>query len=212
MASSIHYYIANSTGELDHLVDRFLSTFNKANKITEKELGANQIDIIMVNDPWSVIKEHGISGYAPGPNNIYVSVDPKFKDITEENMILTILHEAHHCMRWRKPGYGKTLGQAMISEGLATLYEEEHSGKVPIYAQAKIEPKDIDLAIKELDNDKYDHHKWFFGDDMVAHWFGYGYGYKLAKAYSQKTNKKANELVHVDAQLMLGTSHQSSNS
>ena len=203
MSSSIYYHIANSTGELDHLTDRFISAFHKAQKITEKELKADCIDIIFINAPSLVIKELGISGSSPGPHHMYVTVDSKFKNITEENMILTILHETHHCMRWRKPGYGKTLGEAMISEGLATLYEEEHSGKVPIYAQVKIKQSDIDLANKELSNDKYDHQEWFFGSTKTPRWFSYSYGYKLAKEYSQKTNKKASELVHTSANLML---------
>ncbi|HEY1646249.1 MAG TPA: DUF2268 domain-containing putative Zn-dependent protease [Candidatus Saccharimonadales bacterium] len=203
MSSSIYYHIANSTGELDHLTDRFISAFHKANKITEKELKADQIDVILVNAPMQTIKQLGTSGYSPGPHHIYVRVDSKFKDISEDSIVSQLLHETHHCMRWRDPGYGKTLGEAMISEGLATLYEEEHSGEVPIYAQVKIKQSDIDLANKELNNDKYNHQKWFFGIDKIAHWFGYSYGYKLAKEYSEKTNKKASELVHVNAKLML---------
>ena len=203
MKDNIYYHIANSTGDLDHLTDRFISAFNKAVKITKKELKANQIDIFFINAPSHVIKELGISGSSPGPHHMYVTVDSKFKDITEENMILTILHETHHCMRWRDPGYGRTLGEAKISEGLATLYEEEHSGKPPIYAQVKIKQSDIDLANKELNNYKYDHDEWFFGKTKVPRWFAYTYGYKLAKAYSKKTNKKASELVHTSAKLML---------
>ena len=117
--------------------------------------------------------------------------------------MLTILHESHHCLRWRKPGYGKTLGEAMISEGLATLFEEEHSGKPPIYAQVKIKQTEIEKARKNLDNEKYNHSDWFFGSKDVQRWFAYTYGYRLSKTYSEKVNKSAAELVNTPAKLFL---------
>jgi uncharacterized protein YjaZ len=202
MKDNIFSHILNSTGELDHLIEKFNSAFHKAKKIIIEQLNADQIDIMLITSN-RTIKDQGISGYAPGPHHLYVRVDPKFKDITEENMILTILHETHHCMRIRKYGIPDNLAEGLVSEGLATLYEEEHSGSVPIYAQVKITQKEIDLANKSLRDDNYDRTRWFFGDDNLPLWFGYSYGYKLAKEYSEKTNKKASELVHVSAKLVL---------
>ncbi len=118
-------------------------------------------------------------------------------------MVLTILHETHHCVRWRKPGYGQTLGEVMITEGLATLFEEEHSGTLPIYAQVPIKQDEIDKARNILNDEKYNHNEWFFGVKNIQRWFGYTYGYQLSKAYSQKTNKSAAELVNTPAELFL---------
>jgi uncharacterized protein YjaZ len=106
--SSINHYIANSTGELDKLVI----------PIVEKELDAAQIDIIFVSAAASAIPEYGIGGSSRGPNHVYVSFDPKSDKITQEGLNETLFHEIHHCMRWRNPGYGKTLGETMISEGI----------------------------------------------------------------------------------------------
>lgn len=122
--SSIKHYIANSTGELDNLTAMINESLALVIPIVEKELGADKIDIIFISAAALVIPEYGIGGNSPGPNHIYVSFDPQSAEITQEGLNETLFHELHHCMRWRNPGYGETLAEAMISEGIACLYEE----------------------------------------------------------------------------------------
>ncbi len=198
----INKYIANASGEFGReILDKIDDGFAQGRAIVRDKLGADKIDVVFVNDPMNVIPEIGIGGYSPGPYNIYVSLDPNFKTFSVEDMVSTILHETHHCMRWRNPGYGLSLGEAMISEGLATLFEEEYSGKTPIYAQVNIKQEEIDKAKKNLNNKKYNHSDWFFGGTDTQRWFAYTYGYKMSKAYSQKLNKTAAELVNTPAKL-----------
>ncbi len=203
--SSIHYYVANSTGKLDELQGLIASSISEVIPIVEKELHANKIDIIFVSASASVIPEYGIGGHFPGPNHIYVSFDPKSDKITQKGLSDTLLHEIHHSMRWRKPGYGETLGEAMITEGLACLYEEQHSGNVPIFAKVTLKDNQITRAKKLLNSKGYDHSKWFYGSKNVDRWFGYSYGYELCKSYSDKTSKKASELVNISAQEILNS-------
>ncbi len=198
---SIKHYIANAHGQFDdEMLEKIKSGFKDGSKLITDYLGANNIDVVFVNDPFSIIPEQGIGGYAPGPYNIYVSLDPKNKSFTRENVLLTMLHEAHHCMRWRKPGYGNTLGEVMISEGLATLCEAEYSGVVPIYGRVKIKEKEIKKALVSLDKD-YIHKDWFFGSKDIQRWFAYTYGYHLCKEYSEKSGKNAVQLMHEDAKV-----------
>ena len=202
--SKIVKYIANASGEFnEEILGKIDSSFRKATKIAEEKLKANKIDVIFVNAPRNIIPEIGIGGYSTGPYNIYISLDPNFTNFLEEDMVLTILHEAHHCMRYRKPGYGKTLGEAMVSEGLAALFEAEINGKPPIYATVKIKAKEIENAKNILNSEKYSQGEWFFGDKNIQRWFGYTYGYRLCKSYSKKTGRTAAELVSVKAKLML---------
>ncbi|HUA12973.1 MAG TPA: DUF2268 domain-containing putative Zn-dependent protease [Candidatus Sulfotelmatobacter sp.] len=200
---SINYYVANSHGKFTPgTINKIQATVNKSTEIIKKQLGANKIDIIFVNAPLDIIPEIGIGGYSHGPYNIYVSLDPD-RDFREKELILTILHEAHHCMRWRGPGYGKNLGEALVTEGLACLYEEEYSGKAPIYTKVEIKPEEIAAAREYLNDDKYVHKDWFFGSDKAQRWFGYTYGYSLVKTYAKKANKKASELVTIPADIVL---------
>jgi uncharacterized protein YjaZ len=200
---SIYHYVANSTGDLDKLQVLITKSLRQVIPIVEKELDANQIDIIFVSAPDLVIPEYGIGGNAPGPNHLYVSFDPSSDKITQQGLNETLLHEIHHCIRYRKPGYGKTLGEAMISEGLASLYEEEYSGETPMYAKVQLSEDQIAKANKIIHSKNYDHTRWFFGNKDIDRWFGYTYGYNLAKTYSDKTGKKAFELVHTNSKLFL---------
>ena len=202
--STIKHYLANSTNELDNLRDLITKSLENVIPIVEKDLGAKQIDIIFISAPGLVIPEYGIGGNSPGPNHIYVSFDPKSNKITQKGLDETLFHEVHHCIRWRDPGYGKTLGEAMISEGLACLYEEQKSGSVPIYAKVKLDNKQIELARKTLNSKKYNHSEWFFGSGDIVRWFGYSYGYDACKKYSIETKKTAAQLVGVSAKDILG--------
>jgi uncharacterized protein YjaZ len=198
----INKYIANASNEFGiEILRKIEEGFREGLKIIRNKLNADKIDIIFVNAPMNVIPEIGIGGYSPGPYNIYVSLDPKFTTFTVEDMTSTILHETHHCMRWRNPGYGLSLGEAMISEGLATLFEEEYSGITPLYAQVKIKQEEIEKANKSLNNKEYNHSDWFFGGKDTQRWFAYTYGYKISKSYSQKVSKTAAELVNTPAKL-----------
>lgn len=204
--SSIKFYIANATGDFSKsYIDKIESVYIESEKIIIDRLNANKIDIIFVNSPYGVISEIGIGGIAPGPHNIYISLDPKRDNWSIKNMLLTICHESHHCMRWRKPGYGNKIGEEIISEGLATLFEEEVGNETPIYAKVDISSDEI-KEVKQHLNDKSQyakHQKWFYGTDEIQKWFGYTYGYKLSKAYSEKVNKSASELVHIEANNIL---------
>lgn len=203
--STIKHYIANSTGELNNLVGMINKSLNKVIPIVEKELKADKIDIIFISAAALVIPEYGIGGYSPGPHHLYVSFDPNSDKITQEGLDETLFHEIHHCMRWRNPGYGETLGEAMISEGLACLYEEQKTGNVPIYANVDLNDEQIQLANKTANAKKYNHSDWFFGNGDIVRWFGYTYGYKACKDYSNKTSKSASELVNISAKDILDT-------
>jgi hypothetical protein len=202
--SNINYYVANSTGKLDPLLPKINTAFDEGVGVLVNKLKADKIDVIFLYAPEWTIPELGVGANSPGPYNLYVRLDPGFKNLKQSDIFLSIVHEGHHCMRWRKPGYGITLGEAMISEGLATLFEEEVSGEPPIYSQVMITEDEIRKAQSDLNKKTYNHAEWFFGDKKIQRWFGYTYGYQLCKAYSAKTGKKASDLVHTDANLILG--------
>lgn len=201
--STIVPYIANAAGKLSNFTELINSTFNEARLIAEKELKADKIDAIFLDAPSQVIPEYGVGGYSLSGNIVYISIDPDSDKITKQELLLTILHEVHHCMRYRGPGYGETLGEAMISEGMASLYETEHSSKPPIYVTVNITEEEVARA-KSLLNDKtYDHSEWFFGTKSVSRWFGYTYGYRLCKGYAERHHTNAREMVSSPAKLIL---------
>ena len=124
-----------------------------------------------------------IDGKYPGGHcyNAYEAMIavPSWK-INKQQLIATINHELHHMARWQNPGYGSTLGGAILSEGIATYYEELISGWTPPWAKANVSKKSIDAAHKDWNNPEYNHSEWFF-EGPYGRWTGYGIGYQLAK-------------------------------
>ena len=107
----VEYYIANATGELSKFEDAIERSFSKAVPILIEELQAEGINVVFLSRPDKVIPELGVGGYAPNSNFIYVCLDPESEKITSEVLFATLLHEIHHCIRWRNPGYGKSPGR-----------------------------------------------------------------------------------------------------
>jgi len=92
----------------------------------------------------------------------------------------TINHELHHMARWQNVGYGNTLGGAILSEGIATYYEELRSGWLSPWATTSFSKKIVKAASEAWSDKNYNHSEWFF-EGPLGKWAGYGIGYKLAK-------------------------------
>lgn len=201
--NQIKPHLANAGGQLTGLEGRIEAAWSKFVPAVVKDLAATAIDVCFIPAPDNVIPQLGIGGYSPGPNNILVYLDPGFDRIDEAEILATLLHESHHCIRWRGPGYGRSLGQAMISEGLACLYEQEHLGRVPIYAAADLPADQVARAGREFDRRDYDRDAWFFGRGDLEFWFGYSLGYRICQQHSAKTGLSAAQLVDTPAEQIL---------
>jgi len=101
-------------------------------------------------------------------------------EIDEQQLVSAVSHELHHMARWQNAGYGDSLGGSILSEGLATLYEELQSGWVPPWSQADFTQDVLADAIDNWENKNYNHSDWFFKSDK-GRWLGYTVGYQLAK-------------------------------
>jgi uncharacterized protein YjaZ len=188
----------NAGKSLDRHLKLIKDSFEEAKSICAKKIAATNIDVVVVDAPYNTINEIGIGGYTPSGNLIYISIDPSH-DITREDLIMGYLHEMHHAMRWRKPGYGNSLKEVLFTEGLATLFEEEVTGITPIYAKAEVSNINVENINKTIDSDNYNHHEIFItGNSLYPRWFGYSYGYSIAKSIASNLQKTASELVNAD--------------
>lgn len=171
-------------------------------------LKAERVDVLVVPGN-RLIPDWDCNGYADGPWRITITVDPGC-DGREQRPLAAQLramlaHELHHAMRSRDPGYGSTLGEALVSEGLAQCYEEEVGCPTSNYAVAVRGPvlaKLAQLAKDELWSDDYDHPKWFFGSktDATFPWSGgYSLGYVLVRSWLDRAGVSASATVSVTA-------------
>ena len=86
-----------------------------------RRLGLSDVDVAVRILPWG-LPETGVHGYAPTAHYAELTLDPgnpQFALRWRSEVPATLAHELHHCRRWRGPGYGSTLLEALVSEGLA---------------------------------------------------------------------------------------------
>jgi hypothetical protein len=138
----------------------------------------------------------------------YTSAFPRLRKSLETLLAPAVAHELHHSSRIRtNPGYGTTLGEAMVSEGLADHFAEElypHTAQPWDHALTKAQERELwKLARSELSSTTYDHGAWFFGTSSMPAWAGYTFGYEMVGRYLRVHGTTAALAVHVDAAKVL---------
>lgn len=187
--SRISVHFLNARGNLDVLVPPVSEAIALvAEKIgTIVKLGA--IDIV-VRAGHGVIQSIGHVGAAYIPAEISLTFDPDNPVVFDnlgDTLHRTLAHEFHHALRWGSVGYGNSLGEALVSEGLAEQFVTEIFGPKPNPFITAIEPKALreytHMVRANWDATDYDHPKWFFGQGDLPNWLGYMFGFELVDAY-----------------------------
>jgi uncharacterized protein YjaZ len=196
----ITLFIANASGNMNKLLNRIESAYKKATKTVSDLLGLDMVDVICIGDASMVIPEIGVGGYTPSRHITYLYIDPDF-DVSEDEIYATLCHEMYHAKRYDGEGYGRTLFDSMIFEGLATAFEDEISNNtafMPVQLLSRKNTASLVSNIKnKLPSTDFDHFQWFIFDSSgkLPRWAGYEVGYYLVRQYMKKNNKKASELV-----------------
>jgi hypothetical protein len=149
---------------------------------------------VVLDGVWS-IPEIGVGGVTHRrTGDVLISIGEAPPDGVKaalETWIPAILaHELHHSSRVRMgPGYGITLAEALVTEGLADHFAAEAFPDTP--------PQPWDNALSAAQEaglwrqaepvlkapGGYDHRAWFFGGGDLPRWAGYTLGYRIAEAY-----------------------------
>jgi hypothetical protein len=158
---------------------------------TTAALPLSGVTITVRADARGVIPGYGLGGFTGNAATVDLYVDPAFPGLAQllpERLPRLVAHELHHAKRFAGPGYGRTLLEALVSEGLADRFAMELLGTpVPPWSQA-FPPAEtsryLDVARPELDSPSYDHARWFFGASPdLPNWTGYTLGFRLVEAY-----------------------------
>ncbi|MEM9344081.1 MAG: DUF2268 domain-containing putative Zn-dependent protease [Pseudomonadota bacterium] len=183
-------HIANAQNQFSELVEPIQHAIEGARRRCERALEPLPIDVVVLAVPGRVIPERGYVGYAPTGTMMQLTFDPSNSNLIAclgETLERTVAHEFHHVMRWRGPGYGRTLGEALVSEGLAGRFVEHLYGAPPEPWEDALSDEDLtDLAVLAAawwTTSDYDHGKWFFGQHDYPRWAGYTLGYRLVGQY-----------------------------
>lgn len=204
----IKLHILNAHGKFTPYQEQIEAVVALSVQHVSELLPISGVDVVFQIEPESVIPEFGIGGYSPSGDRIIISADPdnaNFAKSLENEFLTTLGHELHHCMRWRTVGYGSTLLEALVSEGLACHFETElRPGTIPFYASALEEvaiPTLFAKASQSFSDTNYGHAEWFFGqsDEIPLH-AGYTLGFELVSKSIQKHGKKASRLYNEPAE------------
>jgi len=216
MIGKTHYL--NSSEKLSSFIDPIEKEVKKIIKRVEKELPLSNIDIVFfdyqdINSWAGVDKNTGIGGFTGSANVVQISLDTGFKTLNESieiELFPTLAHELHHAVRWKNPGYGNTLFEALATEGLAAHFEENVSGIRKDYWYRKLDEKELrkhlSRAKAEFNNKEYSHSDWFFGskEKRIPSHTGYSIGYYLVNEYLSNNPKQTSAtLVNSPSSLFL---------
>lgn len=144
----------------------------------------------------------GVIGAAPAPGVIELTLSPaRFAhDLTVRRM----LRELHHVARWDGPGYGRSLGEVLVSEGLAGHFVTHVLGSPPDPWDATTPPSGLaKRAMTEWAWRDLDRGLWFEGRGNIRKWAGYGLAHRLlAEHLSREPELEAATLVHISAEAL----------
>lgn len=149
-----------------------------------------RLDILVQRLAGAVIPEIGLVGHAYRRSLFALTVDPDnphfAAGLTDGTLQRQVTHEAHHCLRMGGVGYGRTLGEALVSEGLAGQFTRRLFGNAPEPWERAVDDAVLRAHVPDaaaLGAAGYDHSAWFFGTGALPRWLGYTLGYAMVGSW-----------------------------
>src|SRR5258706_718022 len=144
-----------------------------------------------------IIPSLGIGGTALSPTYVELFIDPSHPNVgksLETYASRQVGHELNHIKRMQagKLGSNHTLLDAIISEGIATFYEDHWQGQdIETPCGHGLNQEELVMewqhAQLELKSTNFDHDGWFFGIGNTHHtWAVYALGTAIIEAYMKK--------------------------
>ncbi|MGK9175114.1 DUF2268 domain-containing protein [Yokenella regensburgei] len=190
------------TAHCEWLQSSLIHTYEQAKRL----MPVPSLDVVVKAGTF-VIPEKGHLGYCPEAGLVYITVDPEnplFCKNEAHSVERMFAHELHHAARWAGPGYGSSLGEVIVSEGLAGHFSLELFGGEPEPWESltsDILPSCRPLLLENWHRTDYDHNAWFFGTGKLPRWLGYTAGFNLICRYlTYYPHLKASMLADMNAE------------
>ena len=159
-----------ASGDLDPWRSTIAEEVEIARKAIAGVLPVSPLDILVQRLPGAVIPETGTTGLAMRPGLFSLTIDPDNPNFSRAlrngDLRRTVAHEAHHCLRMAGPGYGWTLGEALVSEGLAGQFVSRLFTSQPEPWECAVTNEVLAANLPDnatLVGNGHDHRAWFFG-------------------------------------------------
>jgi len=211
---TVKFHLLDAYGEIPTRLRRLIKREPESALVSiSTHIMVERTDVLIVPGKW-VIPEFGLTGQAQGKGRVTITIDPDSPRLEDperaQRVFGTLAHELHHVLRERGPGYGRTLHESLVSEGLAQCFEEEVGLPPPFYgvfldapalAKADAKAKEASPLLR------YDHAAWYFGKWGDADWpryAGYSLGYAMVRAWLDANGATAAESVRIAADDIIG--------
>lgn len=157
----------------------------------QRVMPTDNLVIRVGNDPGLVIPEIGVGGFNPNAEEVRIGINPRFSNfdqVLNQDLAFILAHEVHHAKQRRSVGYGASLLQAAVSEGLADHFAIEITGAAPPLWAVALTGEDLETwttnAQATWNNPSYNHAEWFLGaSPTIPRWVGYAIGFELVRAF-----------------------------
>lgn len=172
-----HLHLLNARNALTGHMSAIRATLRETVARVEGHVDLPRFDLVLRAGD-AVMPDWGIGGKSPAPGVIEITLMPE--RFSAEHLQRTLVHELHHLLRWEGPGYGLSLGEALVSEGLAGHFVLQVLGGAS-------DPWDTTRPgsgmLKQAGNlwarRDFDFPEWFLGRGKIRRWTGYGIGHRL---------------------------------
>lgn len=205
--NNINLHFLNASGRLNGFREIIEEEIIKSLTCINEFLEIKNIDIIIKSEPSHTIPFYGLGALCTSNDLISFYLNPNendFLNLVKSNTKETLAHACHCSIRHTFPGYGTTLFEYLISEGLASHFSMEVTGRRPIWTNSlPLEDikKYLDIAHPNFDisiNPK-EHYKWFFGStEDIPMWTGFNIGFYIVGEYlTLNPVKTASQIVEI---------------
>lgn len=157
-----------------------------------RHLGSPLSTVRIMRDSTRVIPELGIGGFTnPSSGHVDVFLDLEhahgLKITLQDSLPGTLAHELSHAARILDgPGYGRTLIEALVTEGLATSFQRDLWPRKPApWGDALTPEQEAELwpQIQSAAGTSGQARRWLFGSEGIPRWTGYTIGTRIVDAF-----------------------------
>lgn len=206
-ATMIQCYISDPEAKLGGYRPLLQKLSERSIARVKEALPIDNVEVVLYVNPRNTIPEVGVAGISPCGALALIALDPSnpnFHGAIEEELPATIAHELHHCLRWQGVGFGETLLEVLVTEGLARDFERAFRGnRLPSYQPLFRDELSTlwEKAREELDSSAFSYQDWFFGskDRGIPRFLGYALGLWLVDTYKARTGHSGTALLDVQA-------------
>lgn len=167
--------------------------------------------LVTVSSGRDVIPEIGVGAASVAPGHIAWTVNPNHRDgmetIVRTQLRSSLFHEMHHLARgWVINGGAPVTSfmDAVVSEGMATVFEREFAGSQPLWGDYPEEVADWVDELRALPMSAFDSYaQWMFMHPDGRRWIGYRAGTYVADQAVAASGRSSAELVRMPTQELL---------